>query len=233
MKETDLNYAKDMANMLLSLDVEETEFEAFLIHPFLTQRFMLINRNDEDLTDILKDDNIKLAREKFANLIAESQDIWHIYCYMHKPYRALYFKLIYDHLSEKDYNTFLKNVWIDSENPNQDPNVKINAWINFYKKSNKNLIMSESELEVYNNLPDDELITIYRGVGPGREPFGLSWTKNIKTAKWFANRWNNKNPYIIKAQCFKKDIFAYFNERSEDELVVNVKKIINIERIQL
>ena len=71
------------------------------------------------------------------------------------------------------------------------------------------------------------------GVGPGREQFGLSWTKNIKTAKWFANRWNNKNPYIIKAQCFKKDIFAYFNERSEDELVVNVKKIINIERIQL
>ena len=95
--------------------------------------------------------------------------------------------------------------------------------------------MTEEELNVYNSLSDTESIEIYRGVGHGREPYGLSWTANVATAQWFAKRWENKDAYMLKTHCNKSDVLAYFNCRGEDELVVNVKNLdkSKMERIDL
>lgn len=231
-KQTDLIKVKQTALVLLELDpVPVEELDLFLIHPFITQRTMYI---DKEFVDVLeKKENMAMVREKFREMIKDTDSIWKLYIMIHKPYRPLFFKLIYENLSTEDYNQMLAYVWTDVENPNQDANVKIPQWIRFFKKADKSLIMEPDDLEYYNNLPDDELITVYRGVGKGREPMGLSWTDAIDVAKWFAKRWNNPDAYLLKGQVYKKDIFAYFNTRNEHELLTNVKKVINIERIDL
>ena len=239
MKETNLKAVKDMAKTLLYCDILETEFDTFLIHPFMNQRFFCPGLNTDNkinMIDILEsEENLNIARNKYSEMINDAKNIYHILMLMHKPFRPLLFKLCYKDLSEEDYAEVLKEIWTGTENPNQDANVSIKQWIRFFKKADKKLIMNKEEYNFYNKLPDEEPITIYRGVGKGREPYGLSWTNNLETAKWFANRWQNTEAYMFKTQCYKKDIFAYFNSRGEDELVTNVNVLDknNIERIDL
>lgn len=229
-KKTDIEQVRQIAETLLYVDVKETEFVWFLVHPFFNQRHIMLHKDDKTLTDILASkENLDKARKLYLEMIREA-DLWRIVCLMHKPYRPLLFKLAHEYLSEEDYNELLAYVWTGTENPNQDANVSIPQWIRFFKKANMQYLMSEEDREFYDNLPDGP-ITVYRGVGQGREPYGLSWTINEDTARWFANRWKNPDAYMFKGQCYKKDVLAYFNSRGEDELVVSVKDIINIERI--
>jgi hypothetical protein len=92
--------------------------------------------------------------------------------------------------------------------------------------------MSDGELNVFNNLPEN--LTIYRGVGVGRKKMGLSWTENCDKADWFAKRFNQngKQGYLLKAEINKKGILAYFNSRNEDELIVNTMCLKNIKTIK-
>jgi len=233
-KKTQFDKIKDVAITLLYVEPEETEFDFLLIHPFLNNRYMYFQERKE-LVDILSSTKEYInARNKIKTMIDHAQDIWQIQMYMNKPYRTLFFKLINEYLSEKDYNDMLSSVWIDTENVNQDANVSIEDWIKFFKKANKSMLMNEEELNVYNNLPDNEKILVLRGVGKDRNPKGLSWTNSMETATWFAKRWKHEeDAYILKGYVYKKDIFAYFNERGENELVTNSKKVIDIERISL
>lgn len=236
MKETNLDAIKSTARTLLYVDITETEFPFCLIHPFLNNRYMSFNNKDRQLIDILaSDENLQKARDFFEERINQAEDVWRILMYMHTPYRPLLFKLCANDLSDEDYAQMLVEVWTGTENPNQDANVKIPQWIRFFKKAKKELLMTEEELNVYNSLSDTEPIEIYRGVGHGREPYGLSWTANVATAQWFAKRWENKDAYMLKTHCNKSDVLAYFNCRGEDELVVNVKNLdkSKMERIDL
>ena len=65
------------------------------------------------------------------------------------------------------------------------------------------------------------------GVAVGRNPQGLSWTQNLETAKWFANRFNTdtKKGYVQVGIAKKEHVLAYFNTRGEDEIVYNSKKL--------
>lgn len=234
-KTTNLEKAKDVARTLLYVDIQETEFPFILVHPFFNQRYYMLGK-ERKLTDILASkDNLIKAQEYFLKLIDEADDIWRIFMFMHKPYRPLYFKLINDDLSKEDFAEALAYVWTDTENPNQDANVSIPQWIRYFSKADKEFIMTASEREFYDSLSDTDPIEIYRGVGHGREPYGLSWTVKSETAEWFAKRWGNKYAYMFKTYCKKSDTFAYFNGRGEDELVVNVKNLdkSKIERIDL
>ena len=229
-KKTDIVYVRHIAEELLYVDIQETEFEMFLVHPFFNQRYIMLHKDDKILTDILASpENLDRARKIYKAMIHEA-DLWRIVWLMHKPYRPLLFKLVQDHLSVEDYNEMLCYVWTGTENPNQDVNVSISQWIRYFKKADMQYLMNDEEREFYDKLSDGP-ITIYRGVGYQREPYGLSWTINEDTARWFANRWENKKAYMFKGKCFKKDVLAYFNGRGEDELVVSVKNIFNIERI--
>lgn len=235
-KETNLETCKNIAKALLYLDVKETEIPLFVTHPFFNSRHMPLLGNDKSMTmhDIIADrDSLNKIRYEYQDKINIMNSIHAIMFLMNKPYRATYFKLIRDYLSEKDYGELLSYVWTDSENPNQDTNVSIPEWISFFKKSNKRFLMEKEDYQIYNDLPDDKEIIIYRGVAKNREPFGLSWTANLDTATWFAKRFSNDDAYVLKAKCFKKDILAFFNTRGENELVTDIKKIFDIQRIDI
>ena len=230
--ETNLEYAKTVAKQLLYIEPKRTSIPFIISHPYVCND-MVYDIKTKQFLNIFEDGNMEKIIDSFLGLIDKADSLGHLFMYINKPYRAVYFKMINKELSEEDYNEYLAYVWTDSENPNQDPNVSIPLWIKFFKKANKDMLMSSEDKEKYNNLPEDDKILIYRGVGKGREPFGLSWTDNIKTATWFANRWGNDEAYMFKASCYKKDVLAYFNSRNENELVVNVKNIFDVEKVML
>jgi len=236
---TDLQSIKEAVLPLLYVDIRETDIPFILIHPFLSNRYMTFANSKQGMNtivDILEsDENLEKARKFMKDRIVESNEFFRILALTHKPYRPLVFKLSEKFLSKQDYANALEEVWTGTENPNQDPNVSIPQWIKFFKKADKQLLMTEEDFKIYNDISDTEPIEIYRGVGINREPYGLSWTINKKTAEWFAKRWENTDAYMFKTYCYKKDVLAYFNTRNEDELVVNVKNLDKnkMERINL
>ena len=82
--------------------------------------------------------------------------------------------------------------------------------------------MNEEEHQTYQQLP--ETFTVYRGVTPGHNPSGLSWTTSLEKAKWFANRFGEG--YIRQGTANKSDVLAYFSGRgSEEEIVISPKSL--------
>lgn len=120
-------------------------------------------------------------------------------------------------------------MWITVENINRDKNVSQPELIRWLKYSDKEYLMTKEDVDVLNNLPDR--IQIYRGVSNvSNEKIskGLSWTLNLETAKWFANRWNRTGDtkgYIQTSTVNKQDILAYFVSRGEDGVVVDGRKL--------
>jgi len=110
-------------------------------------------------------------------------------------------------------------MWVNSENPNQDANVTTKELAKWFKECNKEKLMTAEDYEYYQKLPDK--IKIYRGVAVNRNPLRLSYTDNYESANWFAHRFDNENEkgYIIEKEISKKDVLAYFNTRSEEEIV--------------
>ena len=87
--------------------------------------------------------------------------------------------------------------------------------------------MYDYEYEVYKDLP--ETFTIYRGVTPGRNPDGMSWTRECDKAEWFSNRFGEG--YILEGTANKNDVFAFFSRRGEEEVVIEAGKVKNKKEI--
>ena len=88
----------------------------------------------------------------------------------------------------------------------------------------KDLIMEEKDKQLYDKLPQQ--LIIYRGCDlieskEGNE-FGISWTTERKVAEFFAFRYNNHNGRVFGLEIDKRDIIAYFTDRTEYEAIINI-----------
>jgi len=101
--------------------------------------------------------------------------------------------------------------WVLTENPS----VNMKHWIKLFKyfTEKKELLMSEQELEFFNNLPEE--ITIYRGADTIE---GISWTLCKEKAEWFAKRYN-KNGKVFEKTVKKHDCLCFLNDRKEEEII--------------
>lgn len=144
------------------------------------------------------------------------------------PYWATFFKYACSHLSVSDYSQFLSFLWQQMEFPNMDENVKPYEFVRYFKKADKNMLMEADELLFYKTLPHE--ILVYRGFSEGGDVKALSWTLDVEKAKWFAKRFGKK-PQVYSAKIQKKDVLAYFNGRGESELVLDYRRLYEIERI--
>ena len=223
--ETNLNKVKEIAKLFLHLPIQYDKVISPLLHvyhPFISScalytgtEFIDIIANPEKLNDY-----IKYMEEQIND-----GDLVKIYMLVKKAYRLTFIKHCESYLSEKDLAEYFADAWVSSENPNQDANCSIHYLTSMFKKCNKKYLMTEKDYKVYESLPD--VFPIYRGVAVGRNPNGLSWTQNQKTAQWFAHRFDrgSKKGYVQKAIAKKEDVLAYFNTRGEDEIVYNRKKL--------
>jgi hypothetical protein len=221
---TQLNNIKDMAKMFLRLPIKTDKKLPQIIcvyHPFIASSVIHING---EFVDIMENPE-KL--QDFYNIMdneIDSGDLYRIYALVRRPYRLTFIKHCEPYLSSKDLAELFADAWVSSENPNQDINCSIPYLTKMFKKCDKKHLMTEEDYQIYEQLP--ETLTLYRGVAVGRNPKGLSWTQNLKTAKWFAHRFDNDNEkgYIQMTTAKKEDVLAYFNTRNEDEIVYNSRK---------
>ena len=232
MKTTDIdNVRNESKNLFDCINIKDTiaskEFGILILsHPFTNTSFVGGMKNGEQciLNIYDNDDDYIIWRNQIFKAIDKS-DINRISYLINKPFLLTWFKFINYYLSEKDYAELLSYIWVTQENPNCDVNVSINEVIQFFKKANKKLLMNKEDYSIYNNLPKE--FEVYRGVSPGRNLNGISYTTNRKKAEWFMHRFEkeNKKGKLLKATIKKENVLAYFNTRDEEEIVVDITSI--------
>lgn len=232
-KTTNIESIKGMAKNFLYLEPNVIPEMPFLIqHPFFDYRLMMLP--DKQGIDIIDEpEKFNELRKKYEEQI-DNADLSKLFAMILDKYHLTFLKFVKDYMSNTDFSQYLAYAWVNSENPNQDVNVSVKELIKWFKETDRKALMSEEEFAYYNKLPD--IVQVYRGVAVGRaETVGLSWTCNYKTAAWFAGRFNSGNQfgYILCAKVRKEDVFAYFNGRGEDEILLNSSRIFDVEKENL
>ena len=223
--ETNLNKIKEVAKLFLHLPIKVDETLSPLLcvhHPFLSSCVTCINH---ELINILESPEKLQEYNAYMEEQIDNGDLYKIFILIRTPYHLTFLKYCYKYLSEKVLAELFAHAWVSTENPNQDVNCSILYLIKMFKKCDKKYLMTEEDYEVYQSLP--ETFTIYRGVAVGRNPKGISWTQNLKTAQWFAHRFDNEEEkgYIQMTTANKANVLAYFNTRDEDEIVYDNRKL--------
>ena len=227
---TDLKELQRVANVLLHCEPKVNEQFNFIVHhPFFQSCVYPIQENGgARFLDITKRDELEVARGFVKELIAKTQSAFDFLLLISKPYLPAFFKFANKAMSEEDFAKFLSEMWITVEFPNTDKNISPLNFVNLFKRANKDYLMSEKDKQVYDDMPDT--ITIYRGVRDGARVKALSWTTDIDTAIWFAQRWSDEGT-VYSAEISKSDVLAYFGGRGEYEVVVDFRKLNKIEEV--
>ncbi len=76
-------------------------------------------------------------------------------------------------------------------------------------------------------LKPEHQIRIYRGGFPD----GIAWSKSLKIARWFANRFEEHNP-VYTAIAHPENILARFKDRNENEVIVDPRNLDKIELLE-
>lgn len=229
MKTTDLKTIKNITLSFLHLEIDETDFSpAIVTHPIFESALVYLPKTKK-MCNILEDpDGYDEMMDFYRYRIEKADSATDLYHIVRKSYKLAFLKFAEKYLSIKDLSELLADAWITSENPNQDVNVNLSRLASMFRKADKKTLMAKKEYRVYNELPEEFIV--YRGVARGRNPQGMSWTRNIKTAEWFAHRFDidEEIGYIQKATAKKKDVLAYFNKRNEDEIVISTEDLKDI-----
>lgn len=220
-KYTDLDEVKKIAISFLYLDIKETPYSPAIIqHPIFDSGFIHTKDKILNILDDGLDEAIEYYKEKILS-ISNLDKI--LYTIIRKPYYLTFLKYIKNALSNEDFSRILAICWTTEETPNDDINVPVSLAIKWFKASNKQHLMDTDEFKYFLNLPDTFIV--YRGVTPGHNPNGLSWTQDLDKAKWFSNRFGNG--YVREGLANKEDVLAYFNRRDEEEIIISPETLQN------
>lgn len=231
LQETNLVQVKSIAKAMLLMELRETEFSPAVVqHPFTSFGISMIYEDGETtmLDLVQKKEDLHTWRVMMSKQIEKADDAFRIYMMVNKPYALAFLKYASPYLSREDFSKILSCAWIESENPNCDPNVGQRKLISMFKDAAPDVLMDETEREELNALEDP--VTVYRGVTSYNADHvrAMSWTLNYDVAKWFAHRFGEEGT-VYQAQINKEHILALFNGRNESEIIVDPQDLIGIE----
>lgn len=157
-------------------------------------------------------------REEYFKKALETKNYGDFFCMLDKPRRLYWFYKLCNEMPKEEAKFIFKYIYTSMEYGFKE--------------------ISEETIEeyLYNDSLDrnqfDEIVTIYRGEGSKSNTYdkAYSWTTQLKTAKFFANRFNSDG-VIYQAKVNKKDIIDYLEGRGEAEILVMPNKVYDIERI--
>jgi hypothetical protein len=170
--------------------------------PYTPQMNALLNKRYEVLSEQVKK---HLDEKKYSSYVFKHE----------RPYRFQALLDVYMLLDDKEYWELVSDVWVDSENIWQN----LKHWKKLLKQrgETKHFFMDEDDKKDFDNLPDK--LIVYRGYIKGKNEKGLSYTTDENKAKWFAKRFY-KDGQVTSRYIDKKDVFAYTNRRSENEIIL-------------
>ena len=227
VENTNLESVKSVALSFLHLDVKFDKKIPFVVsHPYFTTTVATAYEEGKPvMLDITTEEGLKKAREAVEKDVQKVDNCLQFLHMIRPPYLPAFFKYTAKYLSKEDFSHFLGSMWTLVEFPNADPTVSPAEFVMYFKQADKEMLMDGEDYKKYLNLPD--MITVYRGVKPKGEVLALSWTLSRKKAEWFANRFQSDGT-VYRAKIAKEHILAYFNCRSEQEIVLNYRKLIDI-----
>ena len=170
-------------------------------------------------------------QKQMEKQINQAGSIYEIYYLVNDAYKILFFDSVSKLLSKEDFSSLLADAWVSSDYANSDLNVSKKQMLLHFKNAEKSTLMTESEKQTFNELAD--IIVVYRGLSSNNKSNikALSWTTSFGRAKWFANRWEDRG-VIYAAEIDKKDVYAFFDRKNEDEVIVDYNKLQNIRIIE-
>ena len=229
-EKTDLEKVKSIARMLLLTPVHKTSYSPVVVqHPFTSSGIATAKKDGVlQIIDITEsEENLERWQDWMREWIKNAKSAYEIYMMTNKPYGLTYLKYAEPYLSKEDFSKILGDAWVRSENPNGDANVTKKELLSMFKKADKKSLMTEEDYKRWERL--DDTLTVYRGVTSynAKNIKALSWTLDEKTAEWFAHRFGEDGT-VYEAQIKKEDIYAYFGERCESEVIVDPKGLMDI-----
>ena len=150
-KTTDLERIKDTAKLFLHMDIRETEFSPLIIkHPFTDSAMVCIKQDNgkTNFANIMEDTKVFAVWKKQAEKqIDAAEDVFGVYHLMTKSYLLAFLKYAEPYLSGKDLSKMLADIWIRTESPNLDPNFNQKELLELFRKSKREVMMTEDEIE--------------------------------------------------------------------------------------
>lgn len=162
--------------------------------------------------------NFQFTQRKEAAAKALKEKNYINYIYLHeKAYRLQAFEDVLENLNNKEYWSFLGELWTGSENIWQNQ-IKWKELL-LSERSGRNNLMSPEDLKIYKALPD--VVLAHRG-HQIKNKDGLSYSLDKDKAKWFANRFKRpgEKTEVTSGKIPKGRILAYFSSRNESEIIV-------------
>lgn len=145
------------------------------------------------------------------------------YVWLHeRPYRASALCDIADKLSDDGYWNLVRQVYQDSENVEEVPEV----WASLLQaeRPGRAAMMSLAEQDALAAMP--ATLTVWRGASDAAElSSGFSWTLDIEVAHWFACRYNQAG-IVARAEVPKRQVWAYLASRGEEEIMAPVAAVV-------
>lgn len=225
-KETDLTAIKNILKDFLHMPVEETEYSPIIVqHPIFESGISYVNNK---MTDIMTPEGFAAVAKRVEEDIDKIDDVFGCVNILRQSYYLTFLKFAKESLSLTDFSMLLGRFWTEEENPNGDVNVPVSLSARWFKSTDKQALMYDDEYKTYKDLP--ETFTVYRGVTPGRNPDGMSWTRDLSKADWFSRRFGDG--YVLEGIANKKDVLAFFSRRGEEEVVIEAKKVKNKKELQ-
>lgn len=158
---------------------------------------------------------------------------WSSYLYMHeRPYRLDAFEHIEGFLLPDEYWDLLGGIWTDSENIRQNE-ARWRRCLTAEIEGREHMMSEEEQAALAHDY--DDVIPVFRGFSYRGRERGLSWTANSVVAKWFARRFarDGEPQYVASGHVNKSDVLAFFDGRSEYEMVVLPEHVMDMEITQL
>lgn len=232
-QETQLKRLQDLMNSQEELDEElEPYYEedgalgwASIRHPLVYSILHTPNQN------AMVNAQLKAKQKAVAEAFRDKK--WTSYIYLHeRPYRLDAFMGVCDRFTDEEYWDLLGSIWTDSENIRQNEG----AWrlaMTSDRPGRDTMMDAEERAVLYEDL--EWQVDVYRGFCyPGRER-GMSWTHNRVVAKFFARRLaqHDQTKYLATGRVRRDKILAYFDGRSEYEVVVLPEDVKDIEITEL
>lgn len=162
---------------------------------------------------------------KAINEYLENKDYNGIFLVIPKPLRMKVYKKNFDILPDEEKFTLFTEIYSSME-------------YGFEKISKillQKLIKYKQPIEITPN--EQGYIIVYRGESSKSTPYSksLSWTLNLDTAKFFANRWRvlGATGKVYEGKVHVDNVIAYINGRKEKEVVVMRGSVKNVKQIKI
>lgn len=236
-KEHQLERGKSLAVTFLHLPMEKTKFSPIVVqHPFFESAILM---DKQGAFNALEDEARynDYIRNFTKKCIQACEDIESLLALIRKSYLLTY--LLYmvrgKIVSTKEAGNLLAGQWDVIENLSNDVNVPKGTVLRWIMAADKDKLMDESELHKYNALPNT--VTVYRGCRTVKADRGMSWTLSEEKARWFADRCallssgTGQGAMVYRAKIKKEDIVGYLDGRGEQEVIVDYRKLFDLELI--